>query len=140
MSDYKHMRGKRLTIPTIACPGEPSCSHSTDDAEPPLIETRQILNYANFEIATALISPTHYCRTITAPVYIGMKELLIQAMSTAAVVLLNPTAERRCKSLESRLLRILAPRYPCAQSLPCPRLILRSIMIVYWIYRSVCPH
>ncbi|KAG2752102.1 hypothetical protein P692DRAFT_201340144 [Suillus brevipes Sb2] len=63
------MRGKRLTIPTIACPGEPSCSHSTDDAEPPLIETRQILNYANFEIATALISPTHYCRIITAPVH-----------------------------------------------------------------------
>jgi hypothetical protein len=30
----------------------------------------QVLTFsANFEIATALISPTHYCRIITAPVY-----------------------------------------------------------------------
>ncbi|KAG1882907.1 hypothetical protein F4604DRAFT_312272 [Suillus subluteus] len=67
------MRGTLLTIPTSACPREPSVfSHSTDDAEPPLNksdETRQILNYANFEIATALMSPAHFRRIVTAPVH-----------------------------------------------------------------------
>ncbi|KAG2041423.1 hypothetical protein BDR03DRAFT_946477 [Suillus americanus] len=68
-----------------------------------------------------------------------MEELLIQAMCAAAV-LLNPTAGRRCKSLESKLLRILAPRDICTPSPDrlsrCPRLIQPSILC--WINRSVC--
>lgn len=70
------MRDKLLTVPTIPCPKESSCSmgffHSTGGAEPPLNksdETRQTLNYANFEIATALVTPARLCRIIIAPVH-----------------------------------------------------------------------
>ncbi|KAG2157589.1 uncharacterized protein EDB93DRAFT_801080 [Suillus bovinus] len=72
------MRDKLLTTPTIAWPREPSrlmvFTDSNDDAEPALNksgETRQILNYANFEIATALMSLAHFRRTKTVPVRHG---------------------------------------------------------------------
>lgn len=45
---------------------------TTDNTESPLNkldETRQILNYANFEIATALMFPAHFRRIITAPMH-----------------------------------------------------------------------
>lgn len=48
---------------------------TTDNTESPLNkldETRQILNYANFEIATALMFPAHFRRIITAPMYNGI--------------------------------------------------------------------
>ncbi|KAG2115521.1 hypothetical protein DEU56DRAFT_840777 [Suillus clintonianus] len=71
-----NMRSKQLTIPTTPYPGNPSCSvvfpHSTDDAEPSRTksdETVQILNYASFEIATALVHPPHFRQVINAPVH-----------------------------------------------------------------------
>ncbi|KAG2115073.1 uncharacterized protein F5147DRAFT_409460 [Suillus discolor] len=70
------MRNELLTIPAIPFHREPSCSivfsYSTGGAEPPLNksdETGQTLNYANFEIATALMSPAHFRRIIIAPVH-----------------------------------------------------------------------
>ncbi|KAG2364936.1 hypothetical protein BDR07DRAFT_1400306 [Suillus spraguei] len=65
-------------------------------------------------------------------------EELLQTMCAAAV-LLNPIVERRGKSLESKVLRILAPCNPCSPSLSrCPWLIQLSILCR--IYRPVCRH
>ncbi|KAG2075911.1 hypothetical protein BDR04DRAFT_1149641 [Suillus decipiens] len=120
------MRGKLLTMPTIPCPREPSCltvfSHSTGDAELLLNKpdgTTQILNYANFEIATALMSPTRFRRIITSPVYNGMEELPMQTMCAAAVLLRKAWQVTREQALaDPSALQILLPVAQQAVSMP----------------------